>query len=180
MATRHTIPLVALVVPLLLFLLCSCAGDGTIGDSDIRGGPSISAAAIDQILSAAGSPAVGLGATLYQLSEQYQIDDAYPLAFFDHESSYGTQGVARFTHGFGNIRCVAWPTCYQGFRSYTSWRQGAADWYQLIATYYLPSGRTTVSSIVAKYAPSSDGNSESDYVQAVLADVSRYHSHSNS
>jgi hypothetical protein len=180
MATRYTIPLVALAA-LLLFFLCSCAdGSGLMSDGDIRGGPSLSAAAIDQILATAGSPAKGLGATLYSLSQQYQIDDAYPLAFFDHESTYGRYGVAAATRNFGNIRCAGYSSCYQGFRSYASWKDGAADWYQLISTYYIASGRTTVSSIIAKYAPSSDGNSEFNYVQSVLADVSRYHSQGNS
>ena len=38
----------------------------------------------------------GTGQALYDLSVQSQIDDAFALAFFQHESAFGTTGMARF------------------------------------------------------------------------------------
>src|SRR5690242_16447962 len=62
--------------------------------SSVIGGPSLSAAFVDRVLATYGSPAVGLGHALVADSQQFHIDDVYALAFFLHESSFGTTGVA--------------------------------------------------------------------------------------
>src|SRR5689334_14555272 len=79
---------------------------GTQQDS-ITGRPTLSPEFLNQVLQEAHSPAQGTGQALYALSVQYGIDDAYALAFFKHESQYGTTGVARSTRSLGNIRCSA-------------------------------------------------------------------------
>jgi len=140
--------------------------------SSVIGGASLSAVFIDRVLAAYHSPAVGLGHALYADSLQFQIDDAYALAFFLHESSFGTTGVARYTHSIGNIICSGYPTCFQRFRSYASWQAGAWDWFRLIKDEYLPRGLTTVEKIVPVYAPASDGNNPASYIAAVLQAVS--------
>jgi hypothetical protein len=175
MTLNRTLPLFALIA-LLLLVLSGCADpQGGALDGDIRGAPTLSADVVNKILVDAGSPAVGLGTTLYHLSEQYQIDDAIALAFFDHESTYGKYGVARFTHSLGNIRCTPeWSSCSQGYRAYASWEQGASDWFRLISTVYVSEGRTTVAQIIPKYAPSADHNNESAYINSVLSDVGKY------
>src|SRR5437660_184666 len=71
----------------------SPVSQGATGNS-IVGGPSLSAAKIDAILSSAGSPAAGTGNVFTLDSAQYNIDDAYALAFFHHESTYGLYGAA--------------------------------------------------------------------------------------
>src|ERR1700681_1211244 len=126
--------------------------------SSVIGGPSLSASFVDRVLTAYGSPAVGLGRALVADSQRFHIDDVYALAFFLHESSLGTTGVARFTRSLGNIICSGYPTCLQGFRLYASWQVGAWDWFRLLASEYLPHGLTTVQTIVPVYAPASDGN----------------------
>jgi len=142
--------------------------------SSLRGGPSLSAAFIDQVLSYYHSPAVGLGQALYADSERFGIDDAYALAFFWHESSFGRAGVARFTHALGNIICTpGFPSCYGRFRSYASWEDGALDWYRLLAQEYLPAGRVTLDQIVPVYAPSTE-NSVPGYIAAVKAAVASW------
>src|SRR5579884_2918271 len=88
----------------------------------LSGGPSLSASFIDKVLQANHSPAQGLGATLHQLSQQDNIDDAIPLAVFHHESNYGLLGVARVTLSIGNIKCSPGYRCYEGFRAYASWQ----------------------------------------------------------
>ena len=140
----------------------------------VLGSPSLSASFVDRVLATYGSPALGLGRALYADSQQFHIDDAYALAFFLHESSFGTTGVARYTRSLGNIICSGYPTCLQGFRSYASWEAGAWDWFRLIKYEYLPRGLTTVQEIVPVYAPSSDGNDVSAYIAAVLQAVSTW------
>ena len=51
----------------------------------VTGPPTISAAFIDQVLSASGSPAAGTGQALYELGVETGIDPVYALAFFLHE-----------------------------------------------------------------------------------------------
>lgn len=143
--------------------------------SSIVGGPSLSAQRIDTILSNAGSPAAGSGAEFVLDSAQYQIDDSVALAFFKHESSFGLKGAAIDTHSIGNINCTPGYSCIGRFRSYSSWSAGIDDWYRLISgPAYAGSGLTTLSQIIPKYAPASDGNSESSYIQSVQADVANW------
>lgn len=142
--------------------------------SSVVGSPSLSAAKIDQILSNAGSPAVGTGQTFYNDSVQYGIDDAYALAFFHHESGFGTNGAATQTLSMGNINCTSGYSCIGRFRAYSSWDAGINDWYRLIKTVYISQGHTTVESIIPIYAPSSDGNNESGYISAVESDVQNW------
>ena len=142
--------------------------------SSVIGGPSLSAVFIDRVLARYGSPAVGLGRVLVADSQQLQIDDAYALAFFLHESSFGTTGVARFTHSLGNIICSGYATCFQGFRSYASWQVGAWDWFRLIKYEYLPRGLSTVQAIVPVYAPASDHNDVPAYIAAVVQAVATW------
>ena len=142
--------------------------------SSVIGGPSLSASFIDRVLARYGSPAVGLGRALVVDSQQFQIDDAYALAFFLHESSFGTTGVARMTRSLGNIICSGYPTCFQGFRLYASWQAGAWDWFRLIKFEYLPRGLSTVQAIVPVYAPASDHNDVPAYIAAVVQAVATW------
>src|SRR5690348_7019059 len=77
-------------------------GTSTTGQHAVTGGPSLSADQVNAILSQAGSPAAGTGQTFYEQSLQTGINDAYALAFFNHESSYGLAGVARLSRSIGN------------------------------------------------------------------------------
>lgn len=182
----------AAIVIILLGIAMALAGPGTIvgkawtdtlnathpqsisapaTGSSVLGSPSLSAQQIDSILSRAGSPAVGTGQTFYNDSLTYGIDDAYALAFFHHESGFGTSGAATRTLSMGNINCTSGYTCIGRFRAYESWSQGIDDWYRLIKDVYVSQGLTTVNQIVYKYAPSSDGNDPDSYVNAVQSDV---------
>ena len=142
--------------------------------TSVVGAPSLSAAKIDQILSSAESPAAGTGQNFYNDSVQYGIDDAYALAFFKHESSFGTAGAATQTLSIGNINCTAGYSCIGRFRAYSSWNAGIDDWYRLIKDVYIGQGLTTVESIIPHYAPSSDGNSPDGYIAGVNQDVATW------
>jgi hypothetical protein len=134
--------------------------------TSVLGSPSLSADLINQILSAAGSPAAGTGQGLYDLSVQSGIDDAYALAVFQKESSFGSSGAGFEDHALGNIVCAGYPTCNGRFRWYPSWREGYADFYQLISREYVARGLSTVEAITPVYAPSSE-NDTGLYIQQV-------------
>ncbi len=137
--------------------------------------PTVTASLIDQVLTNAHSPAQGLGTVFYRLGVKSGIDPAFALAFFHHESNYGTRGMAVLTHSLGNIRCTpGFPSCLGGYRSYASWEQGIADWYLLIHDSYVGQGRDTVAAILPVYAPADDGNDVNAYLRAVMEDVARW------
>ncbi len=146
-----------------------------LAHQSIEGKPTLSAAFVDKVLAAAGSKAAGTGQALYDLSVKYGIDDAYALAFFQHESTFGTGGVARATLSLGNIRCSEGYPCIEGYRAYSRWVQGYADWYRLIRTLYIGEWHlSTVEQIIPVYAPSSDHNDVAGYIAAVEKAVSTW------
>ncbi len=142
--------------------------------SSIVGPPTITADFIDRVLRDAHSPAVGIGNAMYRLGMQYGIDPAFPLAFFHHESTYGKAGWAVTNHSIGNIRCTAGYACNGGYRFYSTWEAGVADWYLLISTVYLPQGLNTIEKIIPVYAPSADNNNEAAYIGSVLSDMAAF------
>ena len=150
------------------------------GAYSVLGPPTISASFIDRVLSAYHSPAAGLGPVVESLGVRYGIDPVYALAFFWHESGFGTTGEARVTLSPCNERCIPDRPCIDqdrgGYAQMHSWADGFEHWYRLILTLYVRQwGRVTVAQIIPKYAPSSDGNDEAAYIAAVehAADVWR-------
>lgn len=153
---------------------------GAPAEQSVLGGPDLSPTFINQVLARADSPAGALGDTLYQLSQQYHIKDSFALAVFHHESTFGRYGVAAATHSLGNIRCSpGWLSCISGYRAYATWAAGALDFYRVIAAQYLPDKRTTVETIIPKYAPIGDHNDPTSYIQAVVADMMRWQAGEN-
>jgi hypothetical protein len=144
------------------------------GNYNLRGAPSVNAAQADEILAAYGSPAHGTGRAWVKLGERYNIDPAFALAFFIHESGAGTnpnwagfKADGSTTHNVGNIICAGYATCYGRFRDYDSWETGIADWYRLIDDEYIKGrGTNTVAEIIPIYAPAFE-NDVNGYVRAV-------------
>ncbi|MGN6566139.1 MAG: glucosaminidase domain-containing protein [Thermomicrobiales bacterium] len=135
---------------------------------DVRHTPSLDASAIATILQHYNSPAAGSADTMYRLGLQYGIDPAYCLAFFIHESTAGTKGVAQVTKSVGNIRTTTGYRDYQGYRQYATWDEGIEDWYRLIRDLYIGQWNlTTVDQIVPVYAPASDNNDPDGYIRAI-------------
>jgi hypothetical protein len=135
-------------------------------ETSVLGSPALSADLINQVLSAASSPAAGTGQALYDLSVQFGIDDAYALAVFEKESSFGRYGAGFEDHALGNIVCAGYPTCNGRFRWYPSWEAGYEDFYQLISREYVARGLSTVETITPVYAPASE-NDTGLYIQQV-------------
>jgi hypothetical protein len=137
----------------------------------ILGQPTINAVFINQTLCAAKSPACGTGMSLYSYGKQYNIDPAYALAFFWHESQFGKYGVAAENKGLGNIRCTPGYRCLNGFRAYSSWAAGYQDWYALIRNFYINDlHKTTIEAIVPTYAPSVENDTQG-YIASVVSSV---------
>lgn len=149
---------------------------------NIVGPPTISVAHIERVLSEYHSPAVGHGQEIYDLGIKYDINPAITLAFFIHESSAGTNphwaGLkpdGSSTYNIGNIVCTPGYQCYGRFRDYGSWSEGIEDWYKLIKDLYVGEwGRTTVDQIIPKYAPASDNNDETAYINGVKQLVNQW------
>jgi hypothetical protein len=140
----------------------------------VTGSSTLTGKAIDMVLCNNASPACGTGEALHNDAVIYQINDAYALATFNKESSYGKAGVARITHSLGNIRCTAGYQCYEGFRAYATWEAGYRDFFSLIRGQYVNSWHlSTVEAIIPKYAPSSENNTPK-YVSDVIDVMNSY------
>ena len=138
------------------------------GTYSVVSNPSLAADFINQVLSYYHSPAAGKGQALYDLGKQYGIDPGFALAFFMHESSFGTQGEATKSLSLGNIRCIPNYRCEDNFAQFDSWEDGFKAWYQLIRNLYVDQwGLTTVEQIIPRYAPQADNNNEQAYIAAL-------------
>src|SRR5579885_2609664 len=178
-ATRFNLPLIyiALFVVVVGFLLVRLSNNAnnTSQNYTVVGKPSISADFINRVLDYYHSPASGKGQALYDDGLQFGIDPAYALAFFMHESTFGTRGVARITHSLGNIRATTGHPQYQGYRFYQTWEEGFEDWYRLIANQYVDQwGLSTIDHIIPVYAPSSDNNDEALYIRSIKLAVNNW------
>ena len=148
-----------------------------LGSYSVIGQPTISAEFINRVLSANSSPAAGTGQAIFDLGEKYNIDPVFAMAFFEHESSFGTTGVARATLSPGNIRASEGYAQVDGYRAYRSWTAGFEDWYKLIKNLYVGQWNlTTVEQIVPVYAPSSDNNDVGSYISSVENAVDQWRS----
>ncbi len=137
----------------------------TLGSFSVLSQPRLSPAFINQVLASYGSPAAGTGQALYDLGRQYGINSDFALAFFGHESTFGTSGEARQSLSLGNLRCIPNFACPDGYAWFPSWQAGYQAWYALIRTLYVGSwGLTTIEQIIPRYAPPSDHNDDSAYI----------------
>jgi hypothetical protein len=129
------------------------------------------------VLQRAASPAAAEHAALYATPRAFNIDPAIALAFFHHESTYGTAGIAKATHNWGNLRHGQGRAqgAYHGFATYATWVDSLQDWCSLISASYIRARRLiSVRAVLPIYAPSSDGNSPTRYADRVIADVARW------
>jgi hypothetical protein len=152
------------------------------GDEPISGPPDLTPARFAAILAEARSPAAPFAGTIYDAFVVTGVRPSITLAFFKHESRFGTQGVAATynTRNWGNVRSAERPelagapveTPRGRFATYPTWTAGALDWsYRLTGPKYAGRGLLTVRQVLPVYAPPSDGNDPDAYADAVIADV---------
>jgi hypothetical protein len=146
------------------------------GSYSVIGSPSISVDFINQVLAAYHSPAAGKGQALYDLGMQYNIDPVFALAFFMHESSFGTKGEAANSLSLGNLRCIPNFRCQDNFAWFNTWEDGFKAWYELIRNLYVAQwDLITVDQIIPKYAPEADHNDEAGYIAALKHAIDTWH-----
>ncbi len=135
--------------------------------------PRISKNYFVQIVQDASSPAAPVAAECYDIVCSYGLDPAIALAFFQHESSCGTAGVAVRSLNWGNLRSGPRQVANQGgFAYYNDWRESLRDWCDLIRYTYIDSrGLDTVAAVIPVYAPAADGNVPVAYIAAVEGQV---------
>src|SRR5436190_3357819 len=142
------------------------------GSSPVTGAPSISPQTIDKLLCKYGNSQVcGTGQALYRDGQNYNIDPAFALAFFWHESNFGTKGEAYYSKSLGNLRCINnEASCTDGYAWFNSWEDGYNAWYSLISNLYIKQwGLNTIDTIIPKYAPAADRNNEQAYINNVCS-----------
>ncbi len=138
--------------------------------------PSVQADFINRVLLTYHSPAAGKGQALYDLGVEHGIDPAFALAFFMHESTFGTRGEATKSRSLGNLRCIPNFRCEDNFAQFNTWEDGFKAWYQLIGNLYVAQWKlTTVDQIIPKYAPTADHNNEQAYIAALKYAVDTWH-----
>jgi hypothetical protein len=146
---------------------------------NIVGKATIDAAFIDKILALYHSPAAGKGTALYNAGVKAHIDPIYALAFFMHDSIFGTVGMARVTYALGNLPASAASNChctdFHGYRQYTSWESGFNDWYQFMQQHYISQDITTIGQIVPTYAVTKDPALVKSFIKTLEARVDTWH-----
>lgn len=146
------------------------------GPYSVLGKPSLTVDFMNQVLANYNSPAAGKGQALYDLGVQYGIDPAFALAFFFHESDFGTAGEARVSFSLGNLRCIPNFKCQDGYAWFPTWEAGFKAWYSLIRNLYVAVwGLTTVDQIIPHYAPPTDNNDDSAYIAALKHSIDTWH-----
>jgi hypothetical protein len=150
------------------------------GPYGVLGKPTLTVDFMNQVLASYNSPAAGKAQALYDLGVKYSIDPAFALAFFLHESTFGTAGEARQTHSLGNLRCIPNADCVDqdrgGYASFPTWESGFEAWYKLIRNLYIAQwGLFTVDQIIPKYAPNSDNNNELGYINSLKHYLDTWH-----
>jgi hypothetical protein len=157
--------------------------------------PRCSSAVFSTVLASRNSPATSLATELYAIPLSFGLDPAVALAFFDHESKYGTVGLAVETLNWGNIRRgqgreIRHKTFYYPngksrgqFAVYNSWANSLHDWCTLILNGYVRGGigrgiLDTVRRAIAVYAPADDENDPDGYANTVIALVTRWQNQS--
>ncbi len=143
------------------------------------------------------SPAagLGLGQFIYERCIFYNIDPSIILAFYNQESWFGTTGVAKESLSTGNIRFIPdeqlmtkeYNDKYgfdlkvgnkDGYVDYTTYTKSKKEALmmafehklRLLREYYLddvPSPKTTVESILKKYAPPSENDTDA-YIASMI------------
>lgn len=141
--------------------------------------PRISQEHFSRILITGNSPAAPYGDELYAIIVSYGLDPAVALAFFQHESQYCTTGacVNNALLNWGMLRRHIRPErnagSSGGFARYANWEDSVRDWCELMLGY-IRRGMDTVEKAIPVYAPTSDGNVPSAYINAVRRQVAAW------
>jgi hypothetical protein len=138
-----------------------------------RCAPRISQMTFTGVLVRYKSPCAPIAAECYAIICEHGLDPAVALAFFGHESVFGTRGIAPSTRNWGNVRTPMRPervvgTHPRNFAIFRTWQDGLRDWCERINIRYIDGrGLDTVEKAIPVYAPASDGNNVTRYIEHV-------------
>lgn len=152
-------------------------------DFSLEHGQSLTAEQINTILGEMNSPAEGTGNVWIEAGQRTNIDAAYMLAIFIHESTAGTNqnwaGITPngTTHNIGNMICTPntnrwWSgDCYNRFRNYSSWENGINDNFDNLAYYRDNRGVKTIVEAISIWAPPTENNTNAyiAYVEEIVS-----------
>src|SRR2546427_439848 len=124
-----------------------------VGDVGVSGSPTIAAATVNAIFARLGSPMVGTGKLVEQVSRQTNIDDAFALAVWWTETNDGAAGVGLADRNPGSVRgSVGYPSAYDGYTIYPSYSAAIIYWFNLLHNGYVNGrGLSTVYGIARPY-----------------------------
>ena len=135
----------------------------TAAIADVSG---VTAATIDAYLGGVRSPMAGQGAAFVTAGAQWSIDPRFLVAISGAESSFGSITCARF-NGWG-YGCPNHPF------TFISWADAINTIAQGLRTNYLDQGRTTVSLVQQKWAPSNAANDPTGLNNYWIANVTKF------
>lgn len=148
-------------------------------DYTIAHAPRISRRLFRQALINRKSPAAKVAEAAYAVCLAWGVDPAVALAFYVHESSAGTKGVAATSLNWGNLRIgrraqinreTAEGRPYFAF--YTNWLSSLDDFCELLRSrLYEGDGRKTVREVLPRFAPALDRNDPTAYADFVNRSV---------
>lgn len=173
---RRVVAMIAIIAATLVGALSLGLGPqaaSAAGGLTFKSAPRISPESFAAILQRAGSPAAPEAAALYSVIVGYGLDPAVALAFFQHESSFCLAGACanNSLHNWGMLRRAVKPEravgSASGFVRYASWEDGVSDWCELILFRYVNKGADTIEKVIPIYAPSSDSNVPSAYINTI-------------
>lgn len=142
-------------------------------DFTILAKPRMSEAGFAAVLHAHHSPSAQEAAHCYAAAVAAGVDPTVLLAVFQHESSFGTRGLAVSNRSWGNLRHAG------SFIAYPTWTAGAADAARLLAVYgrdeIRPGTKTdTTQTFPYVWAPAADHNAPDEYGDAITAAVAAW------
>lgn len=123
-----------------------------VGDVGVSGSPTIAAATVNTIFARLGSPMVGTGKLVEQVSRQTSIDDAFALAVWWTETNDGAAGVGLADRNPGSVRgSVGYPSAFDGYTIYPSYSAAIVYWFNMLRENYVNRGLGTVYAIARPY-----------------------------
>src|SRR2546428_682047 len=123
-----------------------------VGDVGVSGSPTIAAVTVNAIFARLGSPMVGTGKLVEQVSRQTSIDDAFALAVWWTETNDGAAGVGLADRNPGSVRgSVGYPSAFDGYTIYPSYTAAITYWFNLLRNGYVNRGLSTVYTIARPY-----------------------------
>lgn len=130
------------------------------------GGPSVSAASIDDYLAAKGSPLAGQGAAFLEAGVEHEVDPRLVVAIAGAESYFGITTCASFN-------AWGWGCPNSPFR-FSSWAHAIDTITVGLREGYLDDGLTTVGEIHLRYAPPDAANDPTDLNYGWADNVARF------